>query len=268
MCRTFTLTYTLCLHTLTTHTPCARSRRIFSFFRGRCRADTGSVTINDFCPSCRVFFDEQDVSETTRRELVNSFRIVRAYYGSLTPMLSGEGGEIELRMDVGEHVLGAEDGEREQQVGGAHGSQVVGDTQDEGVTRLSMMNANWWAIGDEASSPSPSPPQSRRDSTSSTMTIWPSEPQEAETSQFDFDFEHLTAPEAAHLARDGLIHPDEFEVVNLNDPLPGPVFADGFENQMIHGLMVPLAVALQDPSRPSGEEERSDPSQADRRGSN
>ncbi|PVH80113.1 hypothetical protein DL98DRAFT_588658 [Cadophora sp. DSE1049] len=278
MCRTFTITYMLCLHTRIDHQPCPRSRSFLALFLSTCKEDISEININDFCLECRKFWDEEAISETARRELAQSFRIVNAYHGELTPV-KDEMGVISFR-EAGELGLG-------QQVSDS-ASMVTAHGMDDDVTTVCMLNAqyNWLAVGDEPleerepeaedkqspehereqepeqepeQAPEPEQPQSprsRRDSNSSTLTIWPSGFDEIpmfETDEFGNQVEvpSVTPPVAAHLARHGYIHPDEFEMENLNEPLPGTVDGGGFEIQRVLRPAAPIANAL--PHRGSGE---------------
>lgn len=121
---------------------------------------------------------------------------------------------------------------------------------DDDVTTLCMLNAqfHWLAVSDEPvenceqqrvreqeqesgleQEPATAQPQSQRSrcgSNSSTLTIWPSGFDEIplfETDEFGNQVEvpGITPPVAAHLARHGYIHPDEFEMEKLDEPPVG-----------------------------------------------
>lgn len=124
-----------------------------------------------------------------------------------------------------------------------------------------MMNAHFWAMGEEAGEEyaqfptshaqaehnQPQSPDPRRGSDSSILTVWPGASEEiVERDELGnvVETDGMTAPAAARLARHGLIHPDEFEMGNLDQPLPGPVDVDGFENQIVMRPSLPSAKAL------------------------
>ncbi|KAH7308731.1 hypothetical protein BKA65DRAFT_485492 [Rhexocercosporidium sp. MPI-PUGE-AT-0058] len=238
MCRTFHITYMICLHSRVDHQPCSRSHNLFAIFQAACKVDVSEININDFCSTCHDFWDWLVISEEAKKELAHSFRIVHAYHGPLTPAVRPDG-TVDFHIDV----------DQDQQVSAA-GSLMTGDGQDEDVTRLSMLNANWWTMGDEPpkeQEQEPQSPHSRRSSASSTLTIWPPKTDPADDKDefgHEVELESLTAPAAAHLARHELIHPDEFETVNFDELLPAPVDGYELEKQRVIGPATSPVIAL------------------------
>ena len=186
--------------------------------------------------------------------------------------------------------------ELHQQVSSDAASMVTVSGMDDDVTSVCMLNAqyHWLVAGDRAldelveeqeqrreseqesgheqeresdmaREPEQEPAQSqspsdRRDSISSTLTIWPSGFDEIpmfETDEFgnQVAVPSIAQPVAAHLAKHGYIHPDEVEMENLNEHqsqrLPGVVDTDGFEVQKVMRPTAPIANPL--PHRGSGE---------------
>jgi len=108
---------------------------------------------------------------------------------------------------------------------------------------------NTWASMDVCESvTAPTESRSRRGSASSTMTVWPDtrRSREVERDEFgyemDEDLDLPTQPETAHF-RDGLINPDDFELVNLEQLLGRPVNGEGFETQRVVRPVAPLPSA-------------------------
>lgn len=222
-----------CLHTLTNHQTCTCSHSLLSLFFSACNPDISEININDFCPSCREFWDEESISETARRELAQSFRIANAYHGELTPVKDGLS-VVTFRM---EGVM-----ELDQQVSSDAASMVTVTGMDDDVMSVCMLNAqyHWLVAGDRAldeavevqeqgrkfeqqhsgpeqeqesemvrepeqESAQSQSPRSRRGSNSSTLTIWPSGFDEIpmfETDEFGIQVEvpSIAQPVAAHLA--------------------------------------------------------------------
>lgn len=186
--------------------------------------------------------------------------------------------------------------ELDQQVSSDAASMVTVSGMDDDVTSVCMLNAqyHWLVAGDRAlderveeqeqrrefeqesaheqeqevemarepeqEPAQPQSPSARRDSISSTLTIWPSGIDEIpmfETDEFGNQVEvpSIAQPVAAHLAKHGYIHPDELEMENLSEHqsqrLPGAVDMDGFEVQKVVRPAAPIVNAL--PHRGSGE---------------
>ncbi|KAK0110053.1 hypothetical protein ONS95_002713 [Cadophora gregata] len=257
MCRTFTITYMLCLHIRIDHQPCRHSRSFLALFLSACTDDVSQININDFCLECRKFWDEEAISETARRELAQAFRIVNAYHGELTPMKDGIG-VITFR----------EQGEMGEQVSDRK-NMPSGHEMDDDVTAVCMLNAqfHWLAAGDEPvkqhkGNPEqnleslPPLPQSRRGSDASTLTIWPSKLDEMPIFEIDefgneLEVQHMTAPPAAHLVGRRYTYMDQMEMKNLEAQLPGAVDKNGFETQRV--LRPAASIANNLPHRGSSE---------------
>lgn len=167
---------------------------------------------------------------------MNSFRIVNACHGPLTPTL-GSDGEITFRVGA------------ESQVSGNNRERFIATNEmDDDVMRLSMLNAASWVLKDDEAPMPAAPTLSRRGSASSTLTIWPCAGEDTAVERDEFghemDKENLSAPQAAHLARRGLVDPDEFELVNLDEELPGPAHGEGFDHQRVIRPIAPLPNTL------------------------
>jgi hypothetical protein len=294
MCHTTLNTHLICLHTTSSTTKCtAASGYLIPTFISllfsppKCTKTSSKEYTDAFCSTCTETFKQYSINEQETRARILRYREKNNYYGALTPFANEDGAVEFLKKKTNANQREHGPGERTEFDGNGNGN---GNGEKETREQLER----WWGAesSNDVESTPPQLSRSRRNSNSSTCTVWPgpwpgstqalsspSDPSSnderqsgarrgseadigmqsldrlglVEVDDFGHEIENPVPPPAC-LVRDEVRNINVFELKDLETELPESMSVESSERPKVTKPLQPFP--MEEPQRRSGDERK------------